>query len=672
MSGVTSEGISRRAFVTGAGATVIGLGLYNLRCSDRGPSEGAPPPEPRVPTEPIAYGDYNDVWRKRWTWDKVVHSSHTRANCIATCSWNVFVKDGIAWREEQNAIYAQAEPGVPDFNPAGCQKGACYTHLMYETSRVTHPLRRAGERGSGKWKRISWDEALEEIAAAIVDTSARSGTGTVVYDHGTTNIDFGPDTAGEMRLFYGLNATVIDSWAGVGDMPYGAVQTWGMYNCEGTADDWFKSDFIIIWVGNPVTTRMPYVHFMHEARYRGAKLVTIAPDYSPSSIHADYWLNPRVGTDAALALAMAQVILSENLHDEEYVREQTDLPILVREDDGRYLRESDLRKGGSDELLYFWDEATQALAEVPGCIGEGGRSLALGALRPALTGRYEARLADGSEISVRPLLERLRENLNAQYDPARAAEITGVGAATIERIARELAAAPRAMIFSSWGACKHYHSDLFQRAKILLMALTGNQGKSGGGLRVSSWWPVDGFDKLGGFREMFSLRTRLRAIMRAVTGRLGWREFEKLMQDNVPTRGQTPLMPFLYVHAGYSEIWNRSDYQDPAVPRPTSEYMKESLEKGWIPVRPEPGNDPKVFIFTGPNPLRRWPSPQIARKHLWPKLDMIVDVNFKVGTSGLYADLILPTAGYYERDSIKYSQAYLPYIVLCEKAVEPP
>jgi anaerobic selenocysteine-containing dehydrogenase len=266
----------------------------------------------------------------------------------------------------------------------------------------------------------------------------------------------------------------------------------------------------------------------------------------------------------------------------------------------------------------------------------------------------------------------MREHLDADYRPEQASRVTGIGAASIARLARELAAAPRAMIYSSWGACKHYHSDLFQRAKILLMALTGNQGKSGGGLRVSSWWPIEGFEKLSGFREVAPLGTTLRAIWRSLRGKLDWRTFESLMQDFVPVRGNTPLMPFLYVHAGYSEVWDRADYQDPAVPRPTSAYMKEAMDKGWIPVRPEPGTDPKVFVFTGCNPLRRWPSPQITRKNLWPKLDMVVDVNFKVGTSGLYSDLILPAAGYYERDSFKYSQAYLPYLVMCEKAVEPP
>jgi DMSO reductase family type II enzyme molybdopterin subunit len=582
----------------------------------------------------------------------------------------VFVKQGIAWREEQNAIYAASE-GVPDFNPRGCQKGACYTDLMYEASRITHPLKRVGERGSRKWKRISWDEALTEIADAIIKTSLEHGTGSIVYDHGTTNIDFGADTASEMRLFALLNATTIDSWAGVGDMPYGAAQTWGMYNVEGTSDDWFKSDFIIVWTGNPAVTRMPEVHFMHEARYRGAKLVVIAPDFNSTAVHADYWVNPRVGTDAALALAMAQVILSEGLHKEEYVREQTDFPILVREDTGRYLRGSDLNTWASAEMLYFWDTAGDRLAEVPGCEAEGGQTLALGELRPALTGRFEVPGVGGKTLVVRPLFDRMKEHLNAHYTPEKAAKVTGVGVGTIRRLARELAGSGSALIFSSWGACKHYHSDLMHRAEILLMALTGNQGKSGGGLRVASWWPVEGFDRFAQGARDIPLGMRMRLLWRAYLGNFGWRDFENLMMEMTALRGNTPLMPFLYHHAGYSEIWDKPEFNDPAVPRPTSAYMKESMEKGWIPIRPDPGTDPKVFLFTGSNPLRRWPAPQYAEKYLWPKLDLIVDVNFKAGTSGMKADIILPTSGYYERDSLKYSQAYVPYLILCEKAVEP-
>jgi anaerobic selenocysteine-containing dehydrogenase len=489
-----NRGISRRHFLSGSAVGIASLTL-GLRCleSESEPEEAAPA---TTPAATIRYGDYTDIWRERFKWDKVVKSSHARANCISACSWNVFVKGGIAWREEQNAIYAASEPGVPDFNPRGCQKGACNTDLMYEASRVSHPLRRVGERGSGRWKRVTWDAALTEIADAIIDASVASDTGAVVWDSGTTNVDFGPDTASEIRLFGELNSTQIDSWAGVGDMPMGAVQTWGMYNVEGTSDDWFKSDFIIVWVGNPAYTRIPEIHFMHEARYRGAKLVVIAPDYNATAVHADYWVNPRVGTDAALALGMAQVILEEDLHEAEYVREQTDLPILVREDTGRYLREADLEAGGADDVFYYWDDASDAIAKVPGCRGEGGASLSLGALEPSLSGARDLALAGGAVVKVRPLLDRLRAHLDASYRPDQVSETTGVGSGVIRRMARELAAANSSMIYSSWGACKHYHSDLMQRSKILLMALTGNQGKSGGGLRVASWWPVEGFEEM--------------------------------------------------------------------------------------------------------------------------------------------------------------------------------
>jgi DMSO reductase family type II enzyme molybdopterin subunit len=663
-----SHRVGRRDFLVQSGGLILSLGLLQFAPIGR-TSQVAAAAEPTG----ADYTGWADVWRERWAWDRVVHSSHARANCISACSWNVFVRDGIAWREEQNAIYGASEPGVPDFDPRGCQKGACYTDLMYEGSRILHPLQRVGERGSGKWKRVSWDEALGQVADGIIDASVANGTGAVVYDHGTTNIDFGADTAAEMRLFGLLNSTNLDSWAGVGDMPAGAAQTWGMYNVEGTSDDWFKSDFIIVWVGNPAYTRIPEVHFMHEARYRGGQLVVISPDYNATAVHADTWLNPRVGSDAALALAMAQVILSEGLHDVPYVREQTDLPILVREDDGRYLRGQDLGEGAEDERLYFWDSAAARLSPVPGCEGDGGRSLALGGVVPALEGRYPVDLADGRRIFVRPLLMRMREHLDEHYKPEQAAQVTGVGAPTIRRVARQLAAAPSAMIFSSWGACKHYHSDLLQRAEILLMALTANQGKSGGGVRIASWWPVEGFDRFsrGAAGSSVPWSLRLRLLWRSFVGGFGWREFESLMQEFMPLRGNTPLMPWLYTHAGYKEVWDRRDWNDPALPRSTAEYMSEAVGKGWIPIRPAPGSDPKVFLFTGANPLRRWPAPQVARANLWPKLDLIVDVNFKAGISGLNADLVLPASGYYERDSLKYSQAYVPFLILCEKAVEP-
>jgi DMSO reductase family type II enzyme molybdopterin subunit len=609
------------------------------------------------------------VWRDNWTWDRVAKGTHTRANCIGACAWNVFVKDGVVWREEQDTVYeSPSRADVPDGNPRGCQKGACYSDLQAASSRILHPLKRVGERGGGRWKRISWEQAYDELADATIDAAVAGGSETVVHDHGTTNAGYGPETAGEMRFISAVGASVIDSWSGVGDMPMGAVQTWGMYNCEGTSDDWFRSDYIVIWVGNPVYTRIPEVHFMHEARYRGAKLVTIAPDYSASSIHSDMWINVKPESDAALGLAAAQVIVSEGLHKEEYIREQTDLPILVREDDGRFLRQADVKRGGADDEFYYWDEAKNKLAAVPGSQGDGARSLALGELRPALAGSYSVKLATGEEVAVRPVFERLRAQL-ADYTPEKASKITGIAPDVIRRFARELAGARTAMIWASWGSCKHHHSDLFQRAMILLMALTGNQGKPGGGLRVAAWWGLDGLDKMGAGVDL-SAMDMMRIIPKAIRG-LTPTDYEGLFTQFSESSPNTPLMPWLYVHGGYREMWSRPDLIDPALPRGMDQYMRDAIDRGWTKIHPPEDRPPKMLIFTGCNPLRRWPAPQHAKKHLWPKLDTIVSVNFRMSTSTRFADYVLPGAGYYEKHGIKYAQSYLPYVVVTDQAVPP-
>ena len=268
-------------------------------------------------SKPYEYRTWEDVYRDQWTWDKVVKVTHTRVNCISACSIDAYVKDGIVWREEQNATYEKSFADVPDFNPRGCPMGCVYSSVMYDPTRIKYPMKRAGERGEGKWERLTWDQALTEIADRLIDTVEADGPECVIYDNGTTNLDFGIGSPMEGHLFnVGVGSTTIDSYAGVGDLPVGLIQTWGLYMSEGTADDWFLSDYILMWIGNPSYTKVPEAHFMWEARYRGAKVVSIAPDYNASTVHADRWLNVRFGTDAALALGMVNVILEEGLHDE--------------------------------------------------------------------------------------------------------------------------------------------------------------------------------------------------------------------------------------------------------------------------------------------------------------------------------------------------------------------
>jgi DMSO reductase family type II enzyme molybdopterin subunit len=528
---------------------------------------------------------------------------------------------------------------------------------MYSPSRLKVPLQRVGERGAGRWKRISWDRALTEIADALIDTCLINGPECVIYEGGSTNVDFGPDTAAEMRFFNLLGATTLDSnGAGVGDVPMGAVQTWGMGFVDGTADDWMHADVLFVWATNPSYTRIPEAHFLWEARYHGSRIVVVAPDYNATAIHADLWLNPKVGTDAALALAMAGIIVREGLFKADYVKEQTDLPFLVRTDTGRFLRERDLRGGGRDDVFYFWDAKTGGLGRAPGTQGDGFLSrLELGAADPVLEGTFEVTLGDGRKVAVRPVFSLLRERL-AAYTPEWAEAVSGVSAQAIPKLARQFALARAATILASYGACKHYHSDLLQRSLILLVALTGNQGRRGGGLRVAAWWSMSGFEELAGaYEPPFYVRALLR-FFRPPTRTIET-QLTRLMRKRYLL---TPTLLWLYVHGGLA---GASPDCEPQV--------TEALRQGWMPVFPRPGQDPQVLFCTGGNPLRRWPAPHIVEKHLWPKLKLIVSVDFRLSTTALKSDIVLPAAGYYEKRGIKYTQSYLPYVVVGEKAVEP-
>ena len=130
-------------------------------------------------------------------------------------------------------------------------------------------------------------------------------------------------------------------------------------------------------------------HFINEARYKGAYVVTITPDLSPSAIHSDEWVPVNIGADAALALSMAQVIVEEKLYKPDFMVEQTDMPLLVRLDTEQFLRESDMRRKGDDDVFYVFDTIENRVVEAP------KRNLKLGDLEPALEGVYDVETRDG-------------------------------------------------------------------------------------------------------------------------------------------------------------------------------------------------------------------------------------------------------------------------------------
>ncbi|MBI5506075.1 MAG: molybdopterin-dependent oxidoreductase [Deltaproteobacteria bacterium] len=649
---------TRREFLRASALAATGLVLSNLQLEGWSSAEAAESPLLSMPTTIPLYREWEDLYRKQWVWDSVARGTHTMTNCVSGCSWDLYVKDGMVWREEQHSPYEASMPGLPDFNPRGCQKGACGSVLMHSPSRVRYPLRRVGERGEDRWKRISWEEALDAVAVGLVDAIEKEGPQSVLCELGP-NIGSGPNSAAPLRFFRMLGSAATDANGQIGDLLPGPTITLGNGHPCGSSDDWCRSSYLVLWSYNPSATRIPDAHFLYESRYRGAKLVAVCPDLNNSAIHADLWLNPNPGTDAALALGAAQVIVSEALHDVAYVTEQTDLPLLVRTDTGRFLRPADLGRSDPDPTFFVWDGGRNEAVPAPGT--GASDSLAMEGRNTALdfTGSVKA---GGKSISVRTVFSLLREKLDRDYQPETVATITGVAATTIREFARGFAAAPAAMILSEFGGCKFLHADLNQRAQILLASLTGNIGRAGGGWRASGFFAPEGFALLAMQEQLGLLNLGVFAARALMWPAEAEHEFARYF---------VPGTLWHAVHGGLDKISGDSRYGDVTSPRPVAEYLKEALDKKWFTLFPAPGKKPQVLLSIFGNVLRHSRQNVRLRETLLDKVKLLVDVNFRMSETGRWADIILPAAFWYEKIDLKYLASFIPYLHLGDRAAPP-
>jgi DMSO reductase family type II enzyme molybdopterin subunit len=659
--------LNRRAFLraTSASAATLALGLWRLR------------PAPAHAAAPVlaarTYSDWQDVYRRQqWTWDRVVRTTHY-VNCWyqANCNWNVYVKDGIVWREEQVADYPQTRSDIPDWNPRGCQKGGCFSERMYDAGRVRYPLKRVGPRGSGRWQRLSWDQALQEIADSLIDTVTQEGTDRVIWDLGPL-YSMGTMSAAQQRFAILLDSTSLDVNTEIGDGHRGAAETFGKIVFERSADDYFLADLILIWGANPIYTQIPNAHFLTEARYKGASIVTIAPDYNPSSIHADLWVPVKPGCDAALGLGMAHVLIEEDLIDHAFVREQTDLPLLVREDTRTYLRASDLRRGGREDELFFHDARR-------GITAASRRTLRLEGLEPILEGSFEVKLHDGSTVRVRTVFSLLRERLR-DYTPEKAQSLSGTPAAVIRSLAHKIAGAKSAGMVTTSSLAKYYHGNLIERVQALVFALTGNFGKKGSGFVAFPFLVTDGLEPH--IRSMFSLKDMMQPRALRMMGELlvdearmrldGFTEemisYEHTRKRYAEGMGGTSSALFWYVHGGLIAASDRLQEWDPSLKRPVRDVLDESLEKGWQALWPKPGDDPRILFVYGSNLLRRLRSYPLALETLWPKLRTVVTLDFRMTSTALHSDYVLPSAAWYERTEHKWATTLMPFLHAGTKA----
>ena len=308
-----------------------------------------------------------EFYRERWRHDKVVRSTHG-VNCTGSCSWKVYVKDGIITWETQQTDYPSVGPDSPEYEPRGCPRGASFSWYTYSPSRVRYPYvrgpllemwREARERlgdpvaawaeitgdpertaryksvrGKGGFVRATWPEVTELIAAAHVHTVAEYGPDRVVGFSPIPAMSQVSYAAGT-RFLSMIGGTILSFYDWYADLPVASPQVFGDQTDVPESGDWWNAAYLMLWGTNLPITRTPDAHFMTEARYRGQKVVVVSPDYSDHTKFADDWLPAAPGTDGALGMAMGHVILSEFFRDRQvpyftdYVKSNTDLPFLV-------------------------------------------------------------------------------------------------------------------------------------------------------------------------------------------------------------------------------------------------------------------------------------------------------------------------------------------------------
>ena len=569
--------LNRRQFLytlAGAGAGAIGArlthGMQNLSpLAVENPLSGYP------------NRDWEKVYRNLYKSDSTF-TFLCAPNDTHNCLLNAHIKNGVVTRISPTYGFGKATDlegnrASARWDPRCCQKGLALVRRFYGDRRCKRPLVRKGfkqwvdegcprdaqtgavdakylQRGKDAWVGVTWDQAFEYSAKAVVDiTKAYTGEEgkkrllaqgydplmvDAVKGAGTQVLKFrgGMPALGITRIFAQYRfanamALLDDKLRGTGpekakgargwdnyswhtDLPPGHPMVTGQQTVDFDLAAVEHANLLLVWGMNWICTKMPDSHWMTEARQKGTKVVVITAEYSATTNKADEALIVRPGTTPALALGMAQVIMSEKLLDVQYVKTRTDLPLLVRMDTGKMLQASDvfanyqlaelkngvtlLKDGQPAPLPHMqkgalllesrrreWGDYVMldAKTKAPVAVSRDqvGRFLEDAKIDPELEGTFQVKLADGSTVECRTVYSVTKELLDASYTPEQVEKLTWAPASAIRSLAQQIAANPEKTLFAmGMGPNQFFNNDLKDRAVMLVAALTRNLGYLGG------------------------------------------------------------------------------------------------------------------------------------------------------------------------------------------------
>ena len=432
--------VSRRSFLATTGVVgLAGAGMLTMANARL-----APAAEQGGADERVAY---------------TYHNEHCLCNCMLKCT----VRDGhlckIEPRPNDDARFQNI-----------CLKGISEIQHIYGEARLRSPMRRVGERGSGEFEAISWDEAFQEIAQAFKSCQDAYGKDALWIQYSTE----------ASQRFTPLLASLLGAQAGGlngYDMGQGNGQGqafgWDGMFAKNTIWEWPQAKTVLLVNNNMLETGMMWSRALLDAQRAGTKFICFDPRFSTTAAKSDEWVPLKPGTDPALFLAFAHHILANGLYDREHVLAHTALPFLIDAETGETLGEPfaviDEKTGEESESKRFlvWDEASGS-ARV---FDEAG-------VTPALEGTFTV---DGRACTTQ--FTRLVDEM-ADYTLEWAEGVTGVPAADIARIAEEYAEGPSIICNGVGGIDKYGNNDVAGHAYALVASLTGNYGKRGTGCGI--------------------------------------------------------------------------------------------------------------------------------------------------------------------------------------------
>jgi anaerobic selenocysteine-containing dehydrogenase len=496
----------------------------------------------------------------------------------------------------ENGRLLGIEP-LPD-HPTGqalCPKGRAAPELVHHSERLTRPLRRTQPKGAPDpgWEPISWDEALAEIAGRLSGIRASYGAEQVAFSVTTPSGSHISDSISWIERFihaYGSPNTIYGTEICNWHKDYASRFTYG--HDIGTPD-FANSDCILLWGNNPAATWLARQVEMQKGLKRGARLIVIDPRPTALAKRATQWLRVRPGTDQAVALGLANLLVSSGRFDRAFAATWTNASLLVRADTGRFLRERDLRADGRTDLLF-------------GHGGDGGGLVAFdptrggwapGRVAPELRGHVSVETLSGPVLCHTAL--ELFARAAAEYSPERVAEASGVEPGDLAKAA-DIIAGARSVAYYAWnGVGQSVTATQTDRAISILYALTGSYGRKGGNVPGAAAPFVD----ISG-QELMPATQRGKALGLA----------------------ERPLGPGLNGWVTARDVY------------------KAVLTRAPYPVR--------MLMSFGTNLLVSQPDTETARQAL-SALEFHVHADFFVNATARYADIILPVATSWEREGLR-------------------